>query len=106
LQFILWIDNVLTSCPRGCDEHCLGGRPGLEQLLLTVARQHRTFTGFAIMPPIRGKGAQAISVRFNGFYTQAKKKSREKSEHVGEIRHSSVPAPKINANTPVLDHFV
>ena len=42
--------KVPTSFQRERGEHLRGGRPGLEGFLLTVARQHRTYTGFAFEP--------------------------------------------------------
>ena len=57
----------------------LDGRPGLELVLLTVARQHRTLTGFAIKPLHPGIEAPK---RLNEFYILPEDKSRESCEQV------------------------
>jgi len=53
----------------------LDGRPGSEIILLTVARQHRTLTGFAIKPLHPGIEAPK---RLREFYILPEDKSSER----------------------------
>ncbi len=73
-----------TSFRRECGSHLPGGRPGSAEHRITVARQHRTRTGFAIKPvhpgikapgrfsfgcsTILSQPGQSVKQNWNGFF--------------------------------------
>ncbi len=84
MQTRTYLYRFSTSFPRGCGEFgSAGGRPGSVRnflfLAITVARQHRSLTGFALQPSHPGVRRLRSIMNFKALYVQMRDPSSDGS---------------------------